>query len=108
MSSAHDLVSLSLTQMAGVVWSVLMLLTVRNLVTLRRPSVQGRSHAAAQLTYVLEEQRSRMSHLLAVRGRDDLHIALAQAEADRNRVSFPRRRRATWHGLTSLPSTSRP
>ena len=66
MSSAPDLVSLSLTLTVGVVWAALMLLTVRNVVALRRGSLQGRSHAAAQVTQLLEEQRSRMRHLVAV------------------------------------------
>jgi hypothetical protein len=87
MSSAPDLVSLSLTLAVGIVWAVL-LLTVRNVVALRRRSLQGRSHAAAQVTHLLEEQRSRMRHLAAVIGRDDLHSALLQAEADRDRVTF--------------------
>ena len=43
---------------------------------------------AAQVTHLLEEQRSRMRHLVAVIGRDDLHSALVQAEADRDRVTF--------------------
>jgi hypothetical protein len=88
MSSAPDRVSLSLTLTVGVVWAVLMLLTVRNVLALRRRSLQGRSHAAAQVTQLLEEQRSRMRHLVAVIGRGDLHSALVQAEADRDRVTF--------------------
>lgn len=88
MSRAPDLGSLSLTVTVGVVWAVLMLLTVRNIVALRSRSLQGRSHMAAQVTHLLEEQRSRMRHLVAVIGRDDLHSALMQAEADRDRVTF--------------------
>lgn len=88
MSSAPDLASLSLTLAVGTVWAVLILLTVRNVVALRRRSLQGRSDAAAQVTHLLEEQRSRMRHLVAVIGRDDLHSALVQAEADRDRVTF--------------------
>ncbi len=88
MSSAPALVSLSLTLTVGVVWAVLILLTVRRIVAVRRRSPQGRGHAAAQVTHLLEEQRSRMRHLVAVIGRDDLHAALVEAEADRDRVTF--------------------
>lgn len=88
MNIAPDLVSLSLTLTVVVVWAVLTVLTVRSVVGLRRRSLQGRSHSAAQVTHLLEEQRSRMRHLVAVFGRDDLHTALVQAEADRNRVAF--------------------
>lgn len=88
MSSAPAVVSLSLILTVGLVWAVVMLLTVRNFVALRRSSLQGRSHAAAQVTHLLEEQRSRMRHLVAVIGRDDLHSALVQAEADRDRVTL--------------------
>ena len=65
-----------------------MLLTVRNVVVCGGVQLQGRSHTAAQVTHLLEEQRSRMRHLVAVIGRDDLHSALVQAEADRDRVTY--------------------
>lgn len=88
MSSAPDLTSLSLTLAVGVVWAVLILLTLRNVVALRRRSLPGRTDAATQVTHLLEEQRSRMRHLVAVIGREDLHSALLQTEADRDRVTI--------------------
>ncbi|WP_286929390.1 MULTISPECIES: hypothetical protein [Aeromicrobium] len=103
MSGVPDLALLSLTLTVGVVWMILMLLTVRNVVALRRRSLEGRSQAAAQVTHLLEEQRSRMRHLVAVIGRDDLHSALVQAEADRDRVTYSPEARADMaqHNITA-------
>lgn len=88
MNAEIDSASLGLIMATGIVCTLLMLLTLRRLLKLRSPSARSPLRASGQISELLEEQRSRMRHLVAVIGKDDLYAALMEAEADRERVIY--------------------
>ena len=88
MNTEIDSASLGLIMATGIVCTLLTLLTLRRLLKLRSPSARSPLRASGQISELLEEQRSRMRHLVAVIGKDDLYAALMEAEADRERVIY--------------------
>ena len=88
MNAEIDSASLTLVMATGMLCVLLTLLTFRNLLRLRSRSATPPHRASAQISELLEQQRSRMRHLVAVIGKDDLYAALMEAEADRERVIY--------------------
>lgn len=87
-STEIESASLDLTMATGIVCTLLTLLTLRSLLMLRSRSARSPLRASTQISELLEEQRSRMRHLVAVIGKDDPYAALMEAEADRERVIY--------------------
>src|SRR5688572_21019994 len=88
MSDGSGTVLLILALGFGFGSAIVLMLTVSATRTVHgRSSMSPRPHPA-QISDLLEEQRSRMRHLVAVIGREDLYSALVEAEADRDRVLY--------------------
>ena len=88
MNTEIDSASLGLIMATGIVCTLLTLLTLRSLLRLRSPSARSPLRSSAQISDLMEEQRSRMRHLVAVIGKDDLYAALIEASTDRERVIY--------------------
>ena len=88
MSTGAGAVLFTLALGLALACAIVMTLTVRATRTLHSRSARLRGPNATQIAHLLEEQRSRMRHLVAVIGREDLYSALVEAEAERDRVLY--------------------
>lgn len=88
MNTEIESASLDLIIATCIACMLLTLLTLRRVLKLRSRSARSPLRASTQISELLEEQRARMRHLVAVIGKDDLYAAMMEAEADRDRVIY--------------------
>ena len=88
MSTGAGAVLLTLALGLALACTIVMTLAVRATRTLHSRSARLRGPNTTQISHLLGEQRSRIRHLVAVIGREDLYSALVEAEAERDRVLF--------------------